>query len=78
MTEEDDEIDYTTPRNESEVYQRKSPEDYGNDIAKFCFSEFHFIQHIKEVIHDMNLFIRTGHHYVYKHVKDKKNEGTKV
>lgn len=77
MTTEDD-IDYTTPRNDSEVYQQKSVEDYGNDIAKFCFTEFHFIQHIKEVIQDMNLFIRTGQHYIYKSIRDKKNERTKV
>lgn len=71
MTEDKD-IDYTTPRNELEVYQRKPVKDYETDIAKFCFTEFHILQHIREVILDMNRFIKTGTHYIYKHKTEEK------
>lgn len=73
MTEQQ-EIDYTTPRNELEVYQKKPTDYYKEDIAQFCFTEFHIMQHIREVIHDMNLFIRTGTHFVFKHRKEENNE----
>lgn len=70
--DEDEDIDYTTPRNESEVYRKKSIEDYGFDVIKFCFTEFYILQHVSEVIRDMNHFIRTGHHLIHRHRKRKK------
>lgn len=71
MTETD--IDYTIPRNESEVYCGLPREEYGNDIAKFVFTEFYITQHTAEVIRDMKLFIRTGEHFVYKHKRELAN-----
>lgn len=53
MTEDKD-IDYTTPRNELEVYKKNPTEYYETDIAKFCFTEFHIFRHFREVIHDVN------------------------
>ena len=69
--EDDSKIDYTNPRNESEFYQPHSPDYYKEDIAQFCFTEHHFIQHISDVIKDMNRFIKTGFHYIYKHANKK-------
>ena len=54
-------VNYYFPCNETEAERYVSRvEDFQEDIVKFAFTEYYFIQHISEVVRDMRHFIKTG------------------
>lgn len=56
--DDEQEIDYSTPRNEGEKYVQRPIEEYGSDILKFCFTEFYRDEHTRQVIIEMKNFVK--------------------